>query len=437
MAHTVETLECDYCIAGTGASGGILAYRLAQAGKQVISLEQGPTIADSYFTNELRPEQEANFGISPDMPWDLDPAQSFYFSNAKAHQLYARDDELATSPNSKDQFVNLQINRLNGKLNLWNAVALRYARRDFRPKDFGEPGVNWPIDYDDLEEHYTAVERLIGVCGTREGLEELPDGDFLPPLPLRPADHILLRALRNIRDVKIRAIPVRKAIETRPERANHCRNSGDCIFGCAAGSVYKFSSHLLPRIARRSNFRLMCQLKLTRLIRSASSDQVEAAECLDLATGKTLRVKARIFILACGAMDTPRILFNSHDERFPQGLANDSGLVGCYLQEHRQGDPGHFTPALDRLPTALRHRHQRRLVDPAVYFRQASLPRWLSGAIQSFPADTSLLSVGPGIIACLAQKARRTPALQDLCGHLVFRQTGSVPVEPFDAQFAL
>jgi choline dehydrogenase-like flavoprotein len=333
MPGEPPTLQAEYCIVGTGAGGGILAYRLARAGRDVLSLEQGPPIADDYFTNELRPEEEAHFGIGPEMAWDLNPAQGFYFSNARAHALYARPDEQSTSPASQRAFVNLQIFRLNGKLNLWNAVALRYARRDFRPKDFGDSDANWPIGYDDLAAHYGAVERLIGVCGTREGLDELPDGEFLPPLPLRPADRILLRAVTRIRDVTIRAVPTRKAVETRPDRANRCRGCGECVFGCSAGSVYKFSSHLLPHLAGRANYRLRCGVKVVRLLRDPASDRVRAAECLDTATGRPLRVEARVFVLACGALETPRVLFNSRDAAFPGGLANRSGLVGCYLQD--------------------------------------------------------------------------------------------------------
>lgn len=333
MPDSPKTLQTEICIVGTGAGGGILAYRLALQGRDVISLEQGQPIADSYFTNELNPEDEAHFGIAPELPWDMNPAQSFYFSNAQAYALYAKGDELSTSPASRQAFINMQTFRLNGKMNLWNAVALRYSKRDFRPKDCGDADVNWPIGYADLETHYGAVERLIGVCGTREGLDELPDGDFLPPLPLRPADRIVQRAAAKFHDVTMRAIPMRKAVETRPERANHCRSCGDCIFGCTAGSVYKFSSHLLPHIAERSNYRLLCGVKVLRLVRGPESNRIDAAECVAIATGEKLRVEAKVFVLACGALETPRVLFNSGDAGFPHGLANGSGLVGCYLQD--------------------------------------------------------------------------------------------------------
>jgi choline dehydrogenase-like flavoprotein len=329
----VSELACDICIVGTGAAGGILAYELARAGLSVLSLEQGATIDNAYFTNEHRPDQLENFGIPHEMPWDLNPAQSFYFANPQAHALYARPDELSTSAQARSAFVNLQVFRLNGKTNLWNAVALRYSARDFRPRDHGEGDTNWPLGYDDLEPHYGAVERLIGVCGTREGIAELPDGEFLPPLPLRPADHILMDAVKGIRDVKVRAVPMRKAIETRPEKENACRHCGDCVFGCTAGSVYKFSSHLLPHIAHRANYRLVCGVKVVRLLREPDTNAIRAAECVEPASGTRFHVRARTFVLCCGAIETPRVLFNSADDACPGGLANRSGLLGCYLQD--------------------------------------------------------------------------------------------------------
>jgi choline dehydrogenase-like flavoprotein len=333
MAGGGRVEQCEVCVVGTGAAGGILAYRLALAGLSVLSLEQGDPIREDYFTNHLSPGQEPLLGVTPDLPWDLHPAQGFYYANARAHALYARDDETSTSPASRRDFANYQVFRLNGKTNLWNAICLRFAPRDFRGRDHGDGDVNWPVGYGDLEPHYAAVVRLIGVCGTREGLAELPDGDFLPPLPLRPADKILRGAVKRIRDVSLRAVRVRKAAETRPDRENHCRGCGDCIYGCSSGSVYKFSSHLLPRLAGRANYRLLCGVKVARLLREPGTARIRAAECVETATGQTFRVEARTFVLCCGALETPRVLFNSRDEAFPDGLANGSGLVGCYLQD--------------------------------------------------------------------------------------------------------
>lgn len=325
--------ECETCIVGTGAAGGLLAHQLALRGNAVLSLEQGEPIDDGYFTNHVQFAEEGQFGITPDMAWPMKPTEAFLYGNTAAHALYAARDAKSTSPAADEKFFNGQIFRLNGKLNLWNGVALRYSARDFRGKDFGDSDTNWPIGYEDLQQHYAAVERLIGVCGTREGLDCLPDGEFIPPLPLRPADRIVVRAVGKVKSAQIRAIPNRKAIETRGDRPNHCQNCGECIYGCNSGSVFKFSSHLLPQIAARGNYRIRYRSKVVRLLREENSSRIAAAECLDTQNGNRFLVKAKTFILAAGTLESPRILFNSHDEAFPDGLANSSGALGCYLQD--------------------------------------------------------------------------------------------------------
>ena len=324
----------DFCIVGTGAAGGLLAYHLATAGFSVVSLEQGAPINDSDFTNELNPEQEANFGIAPDKPWPVYAPDAYFYDNVWANSLYASRDTSSTSPQSEAAFVNRQVFRLNGKQNLWGGVALRYSPRDFRGRDFGDSDVNWPIGYEELRPFYSAVERLIGVCGTAEGLAELPDGEFLPPMPLRPADEILLDALKSIRDVDIRAVPNRKAVETRHDVEHHCRSCGLCVYGCRSGSVYKFSSRLLPAIADRPNYCILYETKVVRLRRDTNSNRIAEADCLDTHRRERFAVTADVFVLAAGAMETPRILFNSRDDAFPHGLANESGLLGRFLQDN-------------------------------------------------------------------------------------------------------
>src|SRR5262249_19690951 len=147
------------CIIGTGAAGGILAYRLAMSGRKVLSIEQGSAIQDDHFTNGYTPEQDEYFGIAPDKTWPVLPADAYFDENAQAARLYARSDTLSTTAAG---FSNRQVFRVNGKQNLWAGVSLRYAPRDFRARDVGDGDVNWPIGYDDLASHYSSVEQLIG-----------------------------------------------------------------------------------------------------------------------------------------------------------------------------------------------------------------------------------------------------------------------------------
>jgi choline dehydrogenase-like flavoprotein len=127
----VSTVEqTDVCIIGTGAAGGILAFRLAMAGRDVLSLEQGAEIRDEYFTNGISLEQDEYLGIMPDKPWPL-PVDALFYANSQAGRLYARSDTSSTTPESATVFQNFQVFRLNGKQNLWAGAALRQSPRDF------------------------------------------------------------------------------------------------------------------------------------------------------------------------------------------------------------------------------------------------------------------------------------------------------------------
>jgi choline dehydrogenase-like flavoprotein len=333
--NTPRTLETvDVVVVGTGAGGGILIHELVQKGFSVLALEQGDSLQDGYFTNTTAPEHEDKFGINDRMKWPLDPLTAFIDNNQSASQLYAGEDNQSTSQRTSSTFQNRQIFRLNGKLNLWNGVSLRQSVRDFRGKAFGDSDGNWPIGYPDLEPHYGEVERLIGVCGSREGLDVIPDGDFLPPMPFRRSDHLASRAAGTFKKERVKAIPMRKAVETRPNRGNACTGCGVCFYGCRSGSIYKFSSHVLPRLRGHPRFELRCRTKVARLNRNRNTHRIESVECIDTLTGHRFEIRASVFVLAAGAMETPRILFNSKDEDFPTGLANRSGVLGRYLQDN-------------------------------------------------------------------------------------------------------
>ena len=139
---------------GTGAAGGLLAYRLARAGVRVLSLEQGEALPADYFTHQNPPGNARDFGLRPGTRFPINPHE-FPFQ----HELYAKAAERSSSEESQSSFRQYQILRFNGLLNLWNGVALRLAPVDFQ---------TWPLGYADLESHYGQVERLIHVCGTRE-----------------------------------------------------------------------------------------------------------------------------------------------------------------------------------------------------------------------------------------------------------------------------
>lgn len=310
----------DYCIIGTGAAGGILAHQLAKAGKRVISVEQGDALPDTYFSQYNPPGIVKWQGIRAKTIFPPNLADALFI-----HELFADHTTRSSSQVSESQFRQFQIFALNGLQNLWNGVSVRFSQQDMQ---------NWPIQYDELAPHYSAVEKLITVCGTHEGIAHLPDGEYIAPKPLRPVDDLIINAVKRLNWPDCHAIPNRKAIETRTGKSNHCVSTGICTYGCPVGAMYKFSTRLLPEIRDLENYTLLLNAKVIRLNRNPLNNRISSLNYRDMKSGECRELYAENFILAAGALETPRILFNSRDEVFQNGLANSSGSLGCYLQDN-------------------------------------------------------------------------------------------------------
>lgn len=314
-----QTYDCDVCIVGTGAGGGILAHQLALAGLKVVSLEQGPGLSGDHFKTIMPPGLGDTFGVAPDTVWPSDPHNSLFI-----HPLFAKGDVGSTAL-SEGGFRHFQILAVNGLQNLWNGVSVRFSADDLN---------GWPITADELAGHYSAVERLITVCGTKEGLDALPDGEFIEPKPLRPPDHLIVNAVNALNEPYSHAIPNRKAINTRAGTRTSCVSTGVCTSGCPVGAVYKFSTRLLPEIAGLANYKLVPHAKVVKLKRAAGSQRIGAVLYVDTRTGEARQITAKTVVLATGAIETPRILFNSADAQDPDGIGNASGQLGQGLQDN-------------------------------------------------------------------------------------------------------
>lgn len=314
-----EATHCDVIVVGTGAGGGILAYELAKAGLNVVSLEQGGRLADDHFKTSDPPNTALDYGIRANTVWPPEPHDSLF-----VHPLFEKGPDGSTGwPNTG--FHHYQILKVNGLQNLWNGVSVRFSSKDFD---------HWPITYETLAPHYEAVERRIIVCGTAENIPELPDGIYVEPKPLRPPDEMIVAAVEGLGEPFSRAIPNRKAIDTRPDSAHACVSTGICTSGCPTGAVYKFSARLLPEIEGLPNYELRTGAKVVRLRRAPGTRRVEGVDYVDMASGETRSLSADVVVLAAGAIESPRILFNSADEIAPHGMGNVTGQLGLRLQDN-------------------------------------------------------------------------------------------------------
>ena len=179
----------DVCVIGSGPAGGVLSKELAEAGAKVALVEAGREIQREEFSYHAWP---------------------YEFSNRKKPTPgYPREVTEAIRYQDCDRISVDRIRCVGGRSIHWNADCFRFSERDFRERSMEGVEEDWPVSYQEMAPYYSYVEKMIGVCGTRENLEVLPDGEFLPPLKFRCSEEIVKRACARM---GIAMIPTRRAL---------------------------------------------------------------------------------------------------------------------------------------------------------------------------------------------------------------------------------
>jgi choline dehydrogenase-like flavoprotein len=306
----------DVCVIGSGPAGSWVTKTLTEAGASVVLLEGGREVPPHEFAGHKWPYQFPRRGT-----WE-ERQRHFYPDDIERHIRYDGDRV------SVDR-----IRVLGGRSTHWNGVTLRFSRDDFRDGATHGLEPDWPLSYDDLAPFYAEVERTIGVVGTREGLDVLPDGEFYAPsLRLRCSENI---ARKTCHRMGIPMIPTRKALLVGQPRGTRlpCHYCRHCMDGCEVGAIANAVNTMLP--AAHATGRLTLRTNaLVRRIETDGNGRASDVVYVDRQTGRDSSVRASLVVVSCGAVESARLLLNSTSTRFPNGLANSSGLVGCYLTGH-------------------------------------------------------------------------------------------------------
>ncbi len=302
----------DVLIVGAGASGSVAAKHLAEAGCDVVCLEQGPKVDNSEF-----------WGDKPE--WEL-MAQKRWHPNPNVRDL-ENDYPVDTSESDVNP---LMYNAVGGSTILYAAHWQRFMPSDFRVKTFDGVADDWPFTYEDLEPFYDAMDIEMGVSGLG-GDPAYPPGRA-PPLPPLPIGKIGMKAAEGMNKLGWHWWPGPNAIPSRPyDGRNQCVRRGTCLTGCAdRAKASTDQTHWPSALAHGAT--LITGARVREITVNAEG-LATGATYIDR-NGREREQRAEVVIVCCNGVGTPRLLLLSKSAQFPDGLTNSSGLVGKNLMMH-------------------------------------------------------------------------------------------------------
>ena len=219
---------------------------------------------------------------------------------------------------------------LGGRTNHWGRISLRFGPDDFKRRSLDGLGDDWPIGYDDLKPYFDKLDRLVGIFGSAENLPNEPNGIFLPPPRPRCYELLIKQACDRL---GVTCIPSRLSILTRPLNGRAaCHYCGQCGRGCATHSNFSSPSVLLPPALATGRLRIVANA-MAREVTTDERGLATGVSYINRTDRRDYAVRARIVVLAPSACESARMLLNSKSSRFPNGLANSSGVVGRYLTD--------------------------------------------------------------------------------------------------------
>ncbi len=338
----------DAIVIGSGISGGWAAKELTEKGLRTLVLERGRDLKHGDYPTAMK------------HPWEFEhhlkmPAQ-FDTENPIATKCYALDEA------TQDYFVKDDVHpyiqekpfdwikgyQVGGKSLIWARQTQRWSKYEFEAPARDGFAVDWPIRYADLAPWYSHVERFAGISGNKDGLEHLPDGEFLKPWELNCVEkHIQSSVAKNYKNRHV--IIGRCAHLTEPQPIHLAQGRGQCqarhlcYRGCPYGAYFSSNSSTLPWAAKTGKLTLRPDSVVHSIIYDDKKQKATGVKVIDAHTKEMTEYYAKIIFVNAACLNSNLLLMNSKSERFPDGLGNDNGLLGRYVAFHNYRGSGGAT----------------------------------------------------------------------------------------------
>lgn len=338
----------DVIVVGSGASGGWVAKELTEKGVEVLMLEAGPPrFPTRDFTEHIWPYQlkYRGFGNERKMLENQPVQRLCYGCDEYSQHFFVNDNEHPYTFPADKPFMWIRGRQIGGKTFCWARVSYRYSDFEFKAASHDGYGQDWPISYQDLEPYYDRVERVVGISGSYEGLPQLPDSKFIPPMRLSCGEMVAKEIVEKKFGWKLiidRSANLTVPLNGRPA----CHYCDQCGRGCFTASYFNSPSVTLPAAARTGRFHLVSDAVVSHVIMNAEG-KASGLVYIDRTTHAAREVRGKTIVLAASALESTRILLNSRSRRFPNGVGNSNGVLGHYLMDHTTLEhAGGMMPAL-------------------------------------------------------------------------------------------
>ncbi len=337
---TIKNRTFDAIVIGSGISGGWAAKELTEKGLKTLVVERGRQVKHlvDYPTTNMNPWE---FEHRNQLPLDVQKAnpiasRCYIFKEDAAHFVVKDAEHPYVQSKPFDWIRGYQV---GGKSLLWARQTQRWSDFDFEGPARDGFAVDWPIRYKDIAPWYSYVEKFAGISGNKDNLATLPDGEFLPPLELSCVEKYFKDFIgKNYTDRHV--IYARCAHLTEPQEIHkqqgraQCQNRNLCQRGCPFGGYFSSNATTIPWAERTGNMTLLTDSVVHSVLYDEGKGKAVGVRVIDSKTKDAVDYFAKIIFVNAAAFNTNLILLNSTSHRFPNGLGNDSGLLGKYVAFH-------------------------------------------------------------------------------------------------------
>ena len=332
----MQSTAYDAIVVGSGISGGWAAKELTEKGLRVLLLERGKNIEHikDYVNATKGPwEYPHRGGRTREMEKHYPVLKRDYPLNEKNLDWWANDEE---SPYTEvKRFDWYRGYHVGGRSLMWGRCSFRWSDLDYEANVKQGLGTDWPIRYADIEPWYSHVEKFAGIAGSKEGLPQLPDGEFQPAMPLNCAEQLVADRLTKKFDGKRRLISARTANLSEPlPGRSACQYRDACWLGCPYGAYFSTQSSTLPAAMKTGKLTLKPWAIVNEVLYDKNAKRATGVRVLDGITNQVTDYTAKVVFLCASTLNSTWILLRSATDIWPGGLGSSSGELGHNLMDH-------------------------------------------------------------------------------------------------------